>query len=98
MTREQKTEFMCKLMALIDEYIDVEEVDAEHELSKSTALKVPTEMLTIKECVQQFEGISEHTIRQLALRGEIASFRAGTGKKGKILINKTSLMKKLGFI
>ncbi|EXM39926.1 MerR family transcriptional regulator [Ruminococcus albus SY3] len=98
MTKEQKTEFMCKLMALIDEYIDVEELDSEYEPSKATAPKAPTEMLTIKECTQQFEGISEHTIRQLALRGEIASFRAGTGKNGKILINKTSLMKKLGFI
>ena len=63
MTKEPKTECMCKLMALIDEYIDVEELDSEYEPSKATAPKAPTEMLTIKECTQQFEGISEHTIR-----------------------------------
>ena len=95
MTKEQKTEFMCKLMALIDEYIDVA---VEQEPSKTTAPKAPAEMLTVKECTQQFEGISEHTIRQLAARGEIISVRAGAGKHGKILINKTSLMKRLGFI
>ena len=98
MTKEQKTEFMCKLMALIDEYIDVADVAVEQELSKTTAPKAPAELLTVKECTQQFEGISEHTIRQLAARGEIISVRAGAGKHGKILINKASLMKRLGFI
>ena len=98
MTKEQKTEFMCKLMALIDEYIDVADVAVEQEPSKTTAPKATTELLTVKECTQQFEGISEHTIRQLAARGEIISVRAGAGKHGKILINKASLMKRLGFI
>ena len=98
MTKEQKTEFMCKLMALIDEYIDVADVDVEHVPSVTTTEKAPAEMLTVKECTQQFEGISEHTIRQLAARGEIISVRAGAGKHGKILINKASLMKRLGFI
>ena len=98
MTKEQKTEFMCKLMALIDEYIDVADVAVEQEPSKTTAPKAPPEMLSVKECTQQFEGISEHTIRQLAARGEIISVRAGAGKHGKILINKASLMKRLGFI
>jgi hypothetical protein len=48
MTKEQKTEFMCKLMALIDEYIDVEELDSEYEPSKATAPKAPTEMRLLK--------------------------------------------------
>ena len=68
MTKEQKTEFMCKLMALLDEYIDVADVAVEQKPSKTTAPKAPAEMLTVKECTQQFEGISEHTIRQLAAR------------------------------
>ena len=85
-------------MALIDEYIDVDEIDTDHEPSVTAASIASSEMLTIKECTQQFEGISEHTVRQLALRGEIAYVRAGAGKNGKMLINKASLMKKLGFI
>lgn len=49
-------------------------------------------LLTIKECVGFIPGLSEHSIRLLALQGKIASIRAGEGKNGKILINKSSLI------
>ena len=96
MTSEQKKEFMVKLIALIDEYIVVDEPKPKQPENNTTVL--PNEMLTVKECAQQFEGLSEHTVRQFVLSGEVKYIRAGTGKRGKILVNKASLMKKLGFI
>lgn len=50
-------------------------------------------MLTIRECAQRAEGLSEHTIRLLVKRGEISSIRTGEGRNGKILIPEKALMK-----
>ena len=52
----------------------------------------PVEMLTIKECKELVQGVSEHTIRKLAKQGKIKSVRAGEGKRGKILISKDSFL------
>ncbi len=59
----------------------------------------PVEMLTVKECSEAVKGLSVHTVRLLAARGEIPSFRTGAGKSGKILIPKAALVdyvKRLG--
>lgn len=50
------------------------------------------EMLTVKECVQAVQGLSEHTIRQLVAQKKIPFIRTGQGKRGKILINKQGLL------
>ena len=49
------------------------------------------EMLTIRECAQAIHGLKIHTIRQLIAQEKIPYIRAGGGKNGKILINKSSL-------
>ena len=54
------------------------------------------ELLTIKECAALVPGLSEHTVRQLVKRGEVAYMRSGAGERGKILVYKSSLMKYLG--
>ena len=56
------------------------------------------ELLTIKECAALVPGLSEHTVRQLVKRGEIAYMRSGAGERGKILVYKSSLLKYLGEI
>ncbi len=56
----------------------------------------PVEMLTIKECTEAVKGISEHTIRQLVMQDKIRYIRTGTGKRGKILVNKDSLLAYMG--
>lgn len=51
-----------------------------------------TEMLTVKECCKEIKYISEYTVRLLALEGKIKSVRVGKSGRGKILINKKSLI------
>lgn len=51
----------------------------------------PIEMLTIQECVEEFKGLTQNTIRQLVRHGKIKYIRTGEGRNGKILVNKTSL-------
>lgn len=50
-------------------------------------------MLTIRECAQLAEGLSEHTIRLLVKRGELPAMRTGIGRNGKILISEKALKK-----
>ena len=52
----------------------------------------PPELLTLKECTELIKGLSEHTVRQLAVQGIIPSIRTGTGRSSKILINKAALL------
>ena len=72
----------------------------EHELHTDDAVPTPSpvteseqpaELLTLKECTGLVKGLSEHTVRQLAVQGIIPSIRTGTGRSSKILINKTAL-------
>lgn len=55
----------------------------------------PVEMMTIKECVQKFPGLSEHTIRKLITQDKIRHIRTGEGERGKILIPKTAIIEYL---
>ena len=85
MTVEEKREIMVRISRVLDDYIADEEA-ADNYVSE------PPEMLTIKECTQTVKGLSEHTVRMLIARGELASFRTGAGKHGKILVPKSSLL------
>lgn len=85
MTIEEKSEILARISLLLDEYIH-------REGTKSDTVSEPPEMLTVKECAQTVKGLSEHTVRILIARGELASFRTGAGKHGKILVPKSSLL------
>lgn len=61
---------------------------------KPTA-NAPVEMLTIRECAEKFPGLSEHTVRKLVKQDKVRYIRAGEGKRGKILIPKSSLLEYL---
>ena len=53
---------------------------------------VPTEMLTISECLETIHVVTAHTIRTRVSQGLVKSVRVGEeGKRGKILINKADL-------
>ena len=58
--------------------------------AKTAADKV--EMLTIKECTDVIQGLSEHTVRQIVKQGKVKSVRTGEGRNGKILVNKADLI------
>ena len=86
--------------AIIDNIF--EELIALQESIDGGAVSVPTkakepapekvEMLTIKECTEVVQGLSEHTARQLVAQGKVKSVRTGEGKRGKILVNKADLV------
>jgi len=85
---DQKALLMQQLIALLTQFIALNEAETAVEPQQSDAV----EMLTIKECADLVPGLSEHTVRKLALSGKVASIRTGEGKNGKILVNKDSLL------
>ena len=91
MTMKNKQELIAQIVALLNEVIEAEE----REVVPTPEIPVPIEMLTIKECVKEVRGLSEHTLRQLIAQGKIPYIRTGQGKRGKILINKSALLKYL---
>lgn len=92
MKLNEKNELILQVAELLRQMIPVDEI-ASAEVEDKSAMP---ELLTIKECAALVPGLSEHTVRQLVKRGEIAYMRSGAGKRGKILVYKSSLMKYLG--
>lgn len=93
MTTTEKREVITQIAQLLEKLIDT---DSEVlEASPAPAVDEPVEMLTIKECAQLVNGLSEHTVRHLVMQDKVASIRTGVGKNGKILVNKMSLLKYL---
>lgn len=86
-TENRKTELYQQLIALLTELVAINATTP-----AQTTQPNSVEMLTIKECAAIIPGLSEHTIRVLALKGAVPSVRTGEGKNGKILINKQSLL------
>ena len=87
MTITEKQELISCVKNFLNDIIEVEP-----EKTKEIMPNKKIEMLTIKECTQAVEGISEHTIRQLVAQEKIPYIRTGEGKRGKILISKAALL------
>lgn len=92
MKLNEKNELILQVSELLRQMIPVDEI-ASTEVEDKPAMP---ELLTIKECADLVPGLSEHTVRQLVKRGKIAFMRSGAGKRGKILVYKSSLLKYLG--
>ena len=84
MTTTEKNKIIDEIMNLL--------IQLAENNSQSTPENKPVEMLTIKECTEVIQGLSEHTVRQLVAQGKIKSVRTGEGKRGKILVNKSDLI------
>lgn len=54
------------------------------------------EMLSIPQCCQIIQGVSQSTIRLLTKTGKLPFIRTGRGEHGKILIKKTDLLAYFG--
>lgn len=94
MTLSQKNELIKRITELLEKLIEVESEIAD--TAPEPNMDKPMEMLTVKECANLVDGLSEHTVRQLCSQDKIAHVRAGAGRNGKILISKMSLLKYLG--
>ena len=87
MTAEIKQEMIKMVIEILENAIKVDETDAQTPDNEATLV-----MLTIRECSQVVNGLSEHTVRQLVTQGKIPSIRTGAGKNGKILVPKAALL------
>ena len=91
MTMKNKQELIAQIVTLLNEVIETEK----REVVLTPETPAPIELLTIKECVKAVSGLSEHTVRQLIAQDKIPYIRTGQGRRGKILVNKSALLKYL---
>lgn len=90
MTAREKAMLITKITEWLDRELHTDnETPTPPSVTKS---EQPAELLTLKECTELVKGLSEHTVRQLAVQGIIPSIRTGTGRSSKILINKAALL------
>lgn len=90
MNKDNKQELIMQLIATLTAMLNEE--GQSKIVSAGIEKEEKVEFLTIKQATEVVSGISEHTIRQLVAQGKISYIRTGQGKRGKILINKTSLL------
>lgn len=91
MTLKQKNNLIAEVIALLEKSIAADDESPKSQVC--TTQRQPLEMLTVKECSQVVSGLSEHTVRQWVSQGLIPYIRTGKGKRGKILISKSTLLK-----
>ena len=85
MTIAEKKEIVNQIISLL---IQLTVDDDHHEVVKKNEVS----FLTIKECTKLIHGLSDHTMRLLIAQNKVTYFRAGAGERGKILVNKESLL------
>ena len=92
MTSARKEELLNQILDLMTAVAYDKEPDEIKTATITKSANNPVEMLTIKECTEVIQGLSEHTVRQLVAQGKVKSVRTGEGKRGKILVNKADLI------
>ena len=89
MSNTEKKRIVDDILELL---IQLTDDGAEAPVTSRESVPKPVEMLTIKECTEAIQGLSEHTVRQLVAQEKVKSVRTGEGKRGKILVNKADLV------
>ena len=84
------------LLTQIAFFINSLEVDEEHKSQDLPKHEDKVELLTVRECAEFVNGLSECTVRQLVAQGKLPHIRSGAGKRGKILIPKSALLEYFG--
>lgn len=88
MSNAKREEIIATMSSLLEQL-----ADSEPPKTEPTPAPEKVEMLTIKECTEVVKGLNEYTVRQLIARKEIPSIRTGQGKRGKILVPKSALLR-----
>lgn len=88
MSNAKREEIIATMSSLLEQL-----ADSEPPKTEPTPTPEKVEMLTIKECTEVVKGLNEYTVRQLIARKEIPSIRTGQGKRGKILVPKSALLR-----
>lgn len=90
-TREKQN-----LLAQLTVFINSISVEDETKVPAEQKTNEKIELLTVKECTQVIDGLSECTVRQLIAQDKIPYIRTGAGKRGKILVSKAALLDYFG--
>jgi len=90
MTAREKAMIITKITEWLEQELHTDEAAPN---TSARDIEQPIELLTLRECTELVKGLSEHTVRQLAIQGIIPSIRTGTGRSSKILINKATLLR-----
>ena len=93
MTNERKEQLLDQILELMTA-VAYDREPNEGAVPETTKAPAPekVKMLTVKECTELIDGLSEHTVRQLVKQGKVKSVRTGEGRNGKILVNKADLI------
>ena len=93
MTNERKEQLLDQVLELMTA-VAYDREPNEGAVPETTKAPAPekVKMLTVKECTELIDGLSEHTVRQLVKQGKVKSVRTGEGRNGKILVNKADLI------
>lgn len=89
LTREQKETMLNQILELMTAIAYDEPVESAPAPEKKPE---KVKMLTVKECTELIDGLSEHTVRMLVAQNKIKYIRTGEGVRGKILVNKADLL------
>jgi len=89
MSNTEKKKIVDDILELL---IQLTDDGTEAPVTSLESVPKPVEMLTIKECTEVIQGLSEHTVRQLVAQEKVKFVRTGEGKCGKILVNKADLV------
>ena len=84
------------LLTQIAFFINSLDVDDENKSQSVPKRDDKVELLTVRECAEFVNGLSECTVRQLVAQGKLPHIRSGAGKRGKILIPKSALLEYFG--
>ena len=87
MTTNRKNELIAQLVNILSELIEANDSEQVAKVKSEVV-----EMLTVKECTELIDGLSEHTVRMLVAQNKIKYIRTGEGVRGKILVNKADLL------
>ena len=92
MTLKEKQNLLTQITVFINNIA----VDDENKAPTEPKATEKIELLTIKECAEAVNGLSEHTVRQLIAQGKLPYIRTGAGKRGKILVSRAALLEYFG--
>ena len=90
MNLTEKQQIISQIVLLLEQLIE-SQTPTQH-IEQTYIKDKPLEMLTVKECAELVNGLSEHTVRQLVAQDKVAYVRAGSGVRGKILVSKAALL------
>ena len=82
MTAREKAMIITKITEWLERELHADDTPP---APAATETNNPPELLTLKECRELVKGLSEHTVRQLAIQGSFRAFAPARSRAAKFL-------------